>query len=86
MGTSEETHPEDNVVARNYRDEYLKYQASEQDKRDRAKRNKNRREFEREGRVSKHDGRDIDHKNGDPQDNARKNLRVMSASANRAKH
>jgi hypothetical protein len=73
-------------MTRDYRDEYLKFQASESAKKDRAARNKNRREFEKEGRVHKGDGRDIDHVNGNPRSNQRSNLRVISASRNRAKH
>jgi len=46
---------------------------------------KARRMLEREGRVHRGDGKDIDHKNGNPRDNSRKNLRVVSKSINRAK-
>lgn len=31
-------------------------------------------------------GKDIDHKDGNPQNNRRSNLQIMSASKNRAKH
>lgn len=66
---------------------YRKYHASEEAKADRAARNKNRREFEREGRVSKGDGKEIDHKvplsKGGSND--RSNLRVVSRTTNRAK-
>tara|TARA_R100000664_G_scaffold21186_1_gene30435 strand:- start:380 stop:514 length:135 start_codon:yes stop_codon:yes gene_type:complete len=37
------------------------------------------------GRVKKYDGKDVDHKNGNPKDNRLKNLRVMSKSKNRAR-
>ena len=70
---------------RDYRDEYLKFHASEKSKKDRASRNGVRRKAEREGRVSKGDGKDIDHRNGNPRDNRRSNLRVVSKSANRRK-
>lgn len=72
-------------MPRNYRDEYLKFHSSTASKKDRASRNKVRREAEREGRVNKGDGKDIDHKNGNPRDNRRSNLRAVSRSTNRRK-
>lgn len=65
--------------------DYEKYHSSERMKKERALRNKNRREAEREGRVHKGDGKAIDHKDGNPRNNAPSNLRVMSAKANRKK-
>lgn len=72
---------------RNYRREYDTYQGTEEQKKNRAKRNAARRKLMREGRVSKGDGKDVDHKtplskgggNGDG------NLRVTSRSKNRSK-
>ena len=52
---------------------YEKYHASPEAKKDRAARNRNRREFEAEGRVSKGGSND------------RSNLRVVSRTTNRAK-
>jgi len=72
-------------MARDYKAEYAKFQSSTASKKDRASRNANRREAERTGRVSKGDGKDIDHRNGNPRDNSKKNLRVVSRSTNRAK-
>jgi len=72
-------------MRRNYKAEYAKFQSSPKAKADRAARNRNRRAAEREGRVSKGDGREIDHVNGNPQDNRRSNLRVVSRSHNRRK-
>lgn len=37
------------------------------------------------GKVRKGDGREVDHKNGNPRDNRRKNLRVVSRKVNRKK-
>lgn len=54
-------------------------------KKERALRNKNRRDAEASGRVSKGDGKHIDHKDGNPKNNAPSNLRVTSAQANRKK-
>ena len=72
--------------ARNYKEEYRKYQSSTKSKKDRASRNKVRRKLMAQGRVRKGDGMDIDHKDGNPRNNSRKNLRVTSRSYNRGKH
>lgn len=72
-------------MARDYKAEYKKFQASEEQKNARVARNRNRRHFEKAGRVRKGDGKDIDHKDGNPQNNGRGNLRVVSRSTNRAK-
>ena len=65
--------------------DYEKFQSSESAKKDRASRNQARREAEKAGKVSKGDGKDIDHKNGNPRDNSASNLRVVSKAVNRAK-
>jgi hypothetical protein len=65
------------VKKRDYKDEYEKFQSSEEQKKRRALRNKNRRKAEREGRVKKGDGNDIHHdSNG---------TRVEPASVNRGR-
>lgn len=73
--------------SRNYRKEYDEYQGTEQQKKNRAKRNAARRKLEKEGRVSKGDGKDVDHKTPISRGggNGKGNLRVTTASANRAK-
>ncbi len=71
-------------MPRDYKKEYANYHSSEKQKKNRASRNKARRQAEREGRVHKGDGKDIDHKNGNPRDNSKGNLRVQSKSANRS--
>jgi len=65
--------------------EYKKYHSSTRMKQERALRNKNRRKAVRGGIVRKGDGKAIDHKDGNPRNNARKNLRVVSAKVNRKK-
>lgn len=65
--------------------EYEKYHASPRMKKERALRNKNRREAMAAGKVRKGDGREVDHKNGNAQDNRPSNLRVISRHANRVK-
>jgi hypothetical protein len=49
-----------------------------------AARKKARRKLEATGKVKKGDGKDVDHKNGNPHDNSKKNLRVTTKKANRS--
>ena len=70
---------------RNYRKEYDSYHAKPAQKKARASRNSARKKMAKSGKVRKGDGREVDHKNGDPRDNRRKNLRVVSRRANRKK-
>ena len=63
------------ATKRNYKKEYKKFQSSEEQKTKRAKRNKNRSEAEKDGRVSKGDGKDVHHKGN--------KTKVMSKSKNR---
>ena len=61
------------------------YNSKPEQKANRAKRNKARRQAIREGKVSKGDGKDIDHKKPlrSGGSNSKANQRVRSASANR---
>ena len=61
-----------------------KYNSSPEQKKNRASRNAARRAAEKAGKVRKGDGKDIDHQNSNPRDNSKGNLKVMSASKNRA--
>ena len=65
--------------------EYKKYHSSTKMKKERALRNKNRRSALRKGLVKKGDSKHIDHKNGNPRDNRKSNLQVISARRNRKK-
>ena len=69
---------------RNYRKEYDNYQGTLKQKKRRAKRNKVRRAALRSGRVRLGDGSDIDHKDGNPNNNSKSNLRVQSKHTNRS--
>jgi 5-methylcytosine-specific restriction endonuclease McrA len=71
---------------RDYKKQYEKYDGKDSVKKDRAKRNGARRQMEAEGRVSKGDGKDVDHKKplSKGGGNGKSNLRVTSKSSNRS--
>lgn len=70
---------------RDYEREYKRFQSSKKAKRDRAARNTARRRAEREGRVHKSDGKEIDHKDSVATHNSPSNLRVVSRTFNRSR-
>lgn len=71
---------------RNYKKEYASYHGRPSQIKRRAARNAARRRLEKAGRVRKGDGRDVDHKDGNPLNNRPSNLRVTSRRANRARN
>ena len=73
-------------MARNYDREYELYQGTEQQKKNRAKRNAARAKLMKLGRVKKGDGKDVDHKRPLSKGGANtgSNLRVQSKRANRS--
>lgn len=71
---------------RDYKKEYEDYHGTAKHIKERSKRVLARRALEKMGRVHKGDGKDVDHKDGNPMNNSTDNLRVMDASTNRAKH
>jgi hypothetical protein len=74
------------ATKRNYALEYKNYQSSEEQKKNRAARNKARRIMEDKGLVKKGDGKDVDHKQPLSEGGSKSvtNLRVQSARANRS--
>lgn len=72
-------------TAKGVEHEYSRFQSSKKAKRDRASRNTARRRAEREGRVHKGDGKEVDHVDSNPRRNSPSNLRVVSRQTNRAK-
>lgn len=72
--------------ARPYKKEYEQYHSSEEQKENRAMRNKARRDAKRKGKVTKGDGKDVDHKKPISKggSNASSNLRVTSKRNNRS--
>ena len=73
-------------MARNYREEYRNYQGKPQQKKNRAKRNAARARLMAEGAVHKGDGKDVDHKDGNPQNNSTSNLAITSIKYNRSRN
>lgn len=76
--------PSSKNYVRDYAAEYKNYHASPEQKKKRASRNAARAQMEKAGKVRKGDGKDVDHKSGNPKDNSKGNLRVQSKSANRS--
>jgi hypothetical protein len=72
------------LTERNYKKEYDNYHSKPEQRANRSKRVLARRKLEKQGRVEKGDGKDVDHKDGNPQNNSEKNLRVLSKSKNRS--
>ena len=75
-------------MTRNYKKEYENYQGTEEQKKNRVQRNKARRVMEREGKVSKGDGKDVDHikRLATGGTTTPSNLRVQSKSKNRSRN
>ena len=69
---------------RNYRKEYDNYHSRPEQRKNRSKRVLARRLMMKLGKVRKGDGKDVDHKDGNPQNNGKSNLRVRGKSENRA--
>lgn len=69
---------------RDYKREYETFHGKPEERKRRAARNKARRYMERNGRAHKGDGKDVDHKNHNAEDNRPSNLRVIDRSANRS--
>lgn len=72
---------------RDYTREYKRFQSSKKAKKDRAARNKARRQALAEGRVHRGDGREIDHIRGlaSGGSDAKSNTRVVSRKFNRSR-
>lgn len=71
---------------RDYKDEYSKYQGTPLQKRRRAQRNKARKMMEADGKVTKGDGKDVDHRRALSKggSNSRSNLAAISQGSNRS--
>jgi hypothetical protein len=72
-------------MARDYKKEYREYHSKPDQKKRRAGRNRARRIMTMLKRVKKGDGKDVHHKDGNPKNNSKKNLRVESKKTNRSR-
>ena len=68
---------------RDYRKEYDDYHAKPEQRKRRSERTMGRNKAIKEGRVTKGDGKEIDHKDFNPANNSAANTRVVSRSTNR---
>jgi len=69
---------------RNYRKEYDNYQSKSKQKKNRASRNASRSILKKKRKVRKGDGKDVHHRDGNPKNKKRSNLKVTSKSKNRS--
>lgn len=73
-------------MPRDYKKEYRDYHSKPEQKKRRAGRNAARRKMVAAGKVRKGDGKDVDHKDRNPRNNSKGNLRVQSKSKNRSRN
>lgn len=71
-------------MARNYRKEYDNYQGRPEQVKRRTARNAARRKAMKKKMVRKGDGKDINHRSGNPMDNRMFNLEPLAAPLNRS--
>ena len=72
------------MAGRDYKKEYSNYQGKPSQVKKRASRNTARATMAAVGKVTKGDGKDVDHKNGNPKDNRKSNLKAKPKSVNRS--
>ena len=72
-------------MPRNYEKEYETFQKLPKQKKNRASRNAARRKMQKEGRVTKGDGKDVHHRDGNPRNNSKGNLSILTKGINRKK-
>ena len=70
---------------RDYKKEYKDYHGKAEQRKRRSSRNKARRYAVKKGLARKGDGKEVDHKNYNANDNRPSNLRIVSKKANRTK-
>jgi hypothetical protein len=71
-------------MPRDYKNEYKAYHAKPEQRERNNARKRARYALEKGGVVSKGDGKDVDHRDGNPKNNKTKNLRVVSKAVNRS--
>ena len=73
------------ATKRNYKKEYKEYHSKDKQKKNRAGRNTARRRALAAGKVKKGGSKDVHHKDGNPRNNKKSNLKVVSRKKNRGK-
>jgi len=76
----------DIMDGRDYKQEYANFHGKPEQRAKRSKRVLARREMVKQGRATKGDGKDVDHADGNANNNSPKNLRMMSVAANRSRN
>ena len=71
-------------MPRDYKREYKNYHSKAEQRKNRSSRNLARRLMKKKLGINKIRGKDIDHKDKNPRNNSRNNLRVRSKSYNRS--
>jgi hypothetical protein len=74
------------VEVRNYKQEYNRYHKQLKQKKRRAGRNKARRMMTKKVGKAKLNGKDVDHKDRNPNNNSKSNLRVIRKTLNRSRN
>jgi hypothetical protein len=72
-------------MPRNYRKEYDEYHGTPEQIKNRASRNAARAAVSKKHGKAAVKGKEVDHKDGNPKNNSKKNLQLMSRRANRKK-
>jgi hypothetical protein len=72
-------------MPRNYRKEYDTYHGTPEQIQNRASRNAARKDAVKKHGKVKLKGKEVDHKDGNPRNNSKKNLQIISRKANRQK-
>jgi hypothetical protein len=72
-------------MPRNYRKEYDEYHGTPEQIKNRASRNAARATMAKKHGKAALKGKEVDHKDGNPKNNSKKNLQLMSRRANRKK-
>ena len=74
------------MAKRNYKREYKSYHARPKQIKRRAGRNKARNLMIKAGKAKRGDGKDVHHKDRNPKNSSRKNLRITSKKYNRSRN
>lgn len=74
------------ATKRDYKKEYREYHSKSEQKKNRAGRNTARRRALASGKVKKGSTKDVHHKDGNPRNNKKSNLSIVSRKKNRGKY